>query len=60
MAEELPLSEPAQRRRVIADKKLGIANEIMRTLSELEPGERATVMQIVNLLVNEPDQPQED
>ena len=43
--------EPRRTRRVIGDRRLGIANDIMRTLSELGEPERKAVMQIVNLLI---------
>lgn len=47
-------AKPTRTRKVIADRKLGLANDILRTLSELDASERKIVMQIVNVLVDNP------
>jgi hypothetical protein len=47
-------AKPTRTRKVIADRKLGLANDILRTLSELDTSERKIVMQIVNMLVDNP------
>ena len=56
---EVP-DEPKRTRRVIGDRRLGIANDIMRTLSELGEPERKAVMQIVNLLIETPSNSTEE
>ena len=52
--------EPRRTRRVISDKRLGSANDIMRILSELGEPERKAVMQIVNLLIEAPSNSNEE
>lgn len=47
---------PAPTRKVIADKRLDAANQIMRMLGDFTTSERTAIMQIVNLLVQTPTQ----
>ena len=47
--------KPIRTRQVIANPLLKIANEVLRTMNELEPSDRKRVMQIVNLLVESPE-----